>query len=125
MELLIIYVILGIILGIMGVYTAQAFKPSKTKVKKVKEMEDDESEWEDEPDSSEDDEKQTIADEVLTEKYPAEDIKMVFIVREDLKMGKGKIGAQCGHACLGVYETVKRMTKKSGFWKKIMERWAW
>jgi len=26
-------------------------------------------------------------------KYPPEDIKMTLVVREDLKMGKGKIGA--------------------------------
>jgi peptidyl-tRNA hydrolase len=34
-----------------------------------------------------------VKDEVLKVKYPAEDIKLVLIVREDLKMGKGKIGA--------------------------------
>lgn len=27
-----------------------------------------------------------------------EDCKLVFCVRSDLKMGKGKIAAQCGHA---------------------------
>jgi len=31
------------------------------------------------------------------------DVKMVLVVRDDLKMGKGKIGAQCGHATLGVF----------------------
>jgi len=30
--------------------------------------------------------------------------KMVLVVRSDLKMGKGKIGAQCGHAVLGAYK---------------------
>ncbi len=29
---------------------------------------------------------------------------MVLVVRSDLKMGKGKIGAQCGHAVLGAYK---------------------
>ena len=29
---------------------------------------------------------------------------MVLVVRADLKMGKGKIGAQCGHAVLGAYK---------------------
>ena len=29
------------------------------------------------------------------------EFKMVLVVRNDLKMGKGKIGAQCGHATLG------------------------
>lgn len=31
------------------------------------------------------------------------DFKMVMVVRMDLKMGKGKIAAQCCHACLGLY----------------------
>lgn len=31
--------------------------------------------------------------------------KMVLVVRNDLKMGKGKIGAQCGHAAVGAYQS--------------------
>lgn len=34
--------------------------------------------------------------------------KMVLIVRSDLKMGKGKIGAQCGHASLGTYKVANK-----------------
>lgn len=29
---------------------------------------------------------------------------MVLVVRNDLKMGKGKIGAQCGHGAVGAYQ---------------------
>ena len=48
--------------------------------------------------------KRKALDQVLTEKFQLDDeIKMVLVVREDLKMGKGKIGAQCGHATLGSY----------------------
>lgn len=32
------------------------------------------------------------------------DIKMVFFVRTDLKMGKGKIGSQIGHSSIGLYK---------------------
>ncbi|XP_055342769.1 peptidyl-tRNA hydrolase 2, mitochondrial-like [Paramacrobiotus metropolitanus] len=32
------------------------------------------------------------------------DCKMVFLVRMDLEMGKGKMAAQCAHAALGAYE---------------------
>ena len=32
------------------------------------------------------------------------DVKMVLCVRTDLKMQKGKIAAQCGHATLGMYK---------------------
>lgn len=35
---------------------------------------------------------------------PRGDYKMVLVVRNDLKMGKGKIGAQCGHASVGAYQ---------------------
>lgn len=28
---------------------------------------------------------------------------MVLVVRNDLKMGKGKVGAQCGHGAVGAY----------------------
>lgn len=31
--------------------------------------------------------------------------KMILVVRNDLKMGKGKIAAQCGHAAVGAYQT--------------------
>lgn len=32
------------------------------------------------------------------------DMQMIFCVRNDLKMGKGKIAAQVGHAVLGLYK---------------------
>lgn len=34
--------------------------------------------------------------------------KMLLVVRNDLKMGKGKIGAQCGHAAVGAYQIAMR-----------------
>eukprot|EP01126_Amoeba_proteus_P007466 TRINITY_DN1268_c0_g1_i2.p1 TRINITY_DN1268_c0_g1~~TRINITY_DN1268_c0_g1_i2.p1 ORF type:complete len:158 (+),score=36.33 TRINITY_DN1268_c0_g1_i2:68-541(+) len=34
---------------------------------------------------------------------PDEEYKMILAVRTDLKMQKGKMCAQCGHAALGVY----------------------
>ena len=34
-----------------------------------------------------------IKDEVLEGAFPIKDVKLVMVVREDLKMGKGKIGA--------------------------------
>ena len=40
------------------------------------------------------------------------EMKMVLVVRSDLKMGKGKIGAQCGHAVLGAYRQM--MQSKNG-----------
>ena len=36
---------------------------------------------------------------------PGEEYKMVLCVRMDLKMGKGKMCAQCGHAAVGAVRT--------------------
>ena len=57
--------------------------------------------------------------------FPVSEVKLVMVVREDLKMGKGKIGAQCGHATIGAYEQVSQFAKKSAYWKKVLNSWSW
>lgn len=52
---------------------------------------DSEEEWEDDSDDSDSDV-----------------MKMVLVVRTDLKMTKGKIAAQCGHAAVSAYKKAKR-----------------
>ena len=47
----------------------------------------------------------------------AGDVKMVLCVRTDLKMSKGKIAAQCGHAALGMY--MKLQTRE----KTLLQNW--
>ncbi|KAL3695675.1 hypothetical protein R1sor_009751 [Riccia sorocarpa] len=42
-----------------------------------------------------------------------EDFKMVLVVRNDLKMGKGKIAAQCSHATLGLYKKIVNRSPKA------------
>lgn len=34
--------------------------------------------------------------------------KLVLIVRNDLKMGKGKVAAQCAHAAVAAYKQAKK-----------------
>lgn len=50
-------------------------------------------------------------------------MKQVMVVRQDLKMGKGKIAAQCCHGCLGAYENADpskiREWKRSGMAKVV------
>ncbi|KAK4740653.1 hypothetical protein SAY87_024241 [Trapa incisa] len=46
-----------------------------------------------------------------------DDFKMVLVVRNDLKMGKGKIAAQCSHATLGLYKKLLRRAPKA------LDRW--
>lgn len=40
------------------------------------------------------------------------DCKMVFCVRTDIKMNKGKICSQCCHACLSVYEKIMKRNSR-------------
>ncbi|XP_020578897.1 peptidyl-tRNA hydrolase 2, mitochondrial-like [Phalaenopsis equestris] len=42
-----------------------------------------------------------------------QDFKMVLVVRNDLKMGKGKIAAQCSHATLGLYKKLHNRAPKT------------
>ncbi|ORX56433.1 peptidyl-tRNA hydrolase II [Hesseltinella vesiculosa] len=37
-----------------------------------------------------------------------DDFKMVLVVRSDLGMTKGKVAAQCGHATLACYKSIKK-----------------
>ncbi|XP_030374491.1 probable peptidyl-tRNA hydrolase 2 [Scaptodrosophila lebanonensis] len=41
-----------------------------------------------------------------------DNFKMVLVVRNDLKMGKGKIAAQCGHGAVGAYQTAVSRTPR-------------
>ncbi|XP_028103923.1 peptidyl-tRNA hydrolase 2, mitochondrial-like isoform X2 [Camellia sinensis] len=42
-----------------------------------------------------------------------DDFKMVLVVRNDLKMGKGKIAVQCSHATLGLYNKLLHWAPKA------------
>merc|ERR1712130_132090 len=48
-----------------------------------------------------------------------EKYKMVLCVRNDLKMGKGKACAQCGHATLGAYESADDVSVRR--WRRLGE----
>ncbi|XP_013119073.1 probable peptidyl-tRNA hydrolase 2 [Stomoxys calcitrans] len=43
--------------------------------------------------------------------------KMVLVVRNDLKMGKGKVAAQCGHGAVGAYQNAVRQIPS------VVRRW--
>lgn len=67
--------------------------------------------------------KKTDNDDEFEEVYDFdnEDLKMVFLVRKDLKMGVGKIGAQIGHAAVGLcYEIINR---KDAYHQQALEYW--
>jgi peptidyl-tRNA hydrolase len=50
--------------------------------------------------------KRTVASANSLPNSFSRDLKMVMVVRTDLKMGHGKVAAQCCHACLGLYKAL-------------------
>lgn len=47
--------------------------------------------------------------------------KMVFLIRTDLQMSKGKVAAQCCHACLSAYQTALKGSAAQQSWVREWE----
>ncbi|KAM4727429.1 peptidyl-tRNA hydrolase 2, mitochondrial [Anableps anableps] len=47
------------------------------------------------------------------------EFKMVLVVRNDLKMGKGKVAAQCSHAAVSAYRQVQRRSPE------LLKQWEY
>lgn len=43
---------------------------------------------------------------------------MVLVVRADLKMGKGKVAAQCAHAAVANYQAARKHPKLLAAWEE-------
>ena len=76
---------------------------------------DDDSEWEDDDTDEEEEDEQEL---VVTNAggyvdEPKGNVKMVLVVRNDLKMGKGKAAAQCSHATLAAYKSARSHAPKT------------
>ncbi|KAF2446690.1 PTH2-domain-containing protein [Karstenula rhodostoma CBS 690.94] len=69
----------------------------------------------------ESDESSDEDDDSAPSEFPghSEECKLVLIVRTDLGMTKGKIGAQCGHATLACYKQFLRRSPHSA----VLKRW--
>ncbi|KAJ4368760.1 hypothetical protein N0V83_005842 [Neocucurbitaria cava] len=72
-------------------------------------------------DTSDDEESDEEDDDTAPAEFPGhpEECKLVLVVRTDLGMTKGKIGAQCGHATLACYKHFLRHSPNS----TILRRW--
>uniref|UniRef100_V5EYH9 peptidyl-tRNA hydrolase n=2 Tax=Kalmanozyma brasiliensis (strain GHG001) TaxID=1365824 RepID=V5EYH9_KALBG len=68
----------------------------------------------DDSDLDTDDEMAAIADNYSSsgKGLEGEECKMILAVRMDIKMEKGKIAAQCGHAALAAYKAARKVTPK-------------
>ena len=90
----------GLGLGVGLSFMIQWLKEIESPTKKDNEKEEDsDDEWESDESDEESDE-----NEVSNGIGPT---KMVLAVRMDLKMGKGKIAAQCGHASVSAFKKAK------------------
>ncbi|CAI6257961.1 unnamed protein product [Periconia digitata] len=71
--------------------------------------------------AEESDESSDEEDDTAPADFPdhPEECKLVLVVRTDLGMTKGKIGAQCGHATLACYKQFLRAAPNS----PILRRW--
>ncbi|XP_051850095.1 peptidyl-tRNA hydrolase 2, mitochondrial [Antechinus flavipes] len=47
------------------------------------------------------------------------EFKMILVVRNDLKMGKGKVAAQCSHAAVSAYKQVQRRNPE------LLKKWEY
>ena len=122
-----IALIFGIILG---QFLSELMRSCVSKKEKKTDASEDNWATDSASDSDEDEDgckstKNSVKDQVLKEKYPLnDDLKMIFAVRTDLGMTKGKMCAQCGHATLGAYTTCQKWGSKSKYWKGLLKRWS-
>jgi PTH2 family peptidyl-tRNA hydrolase len=82
-----------------------------TKDAKKKEMKKD-----DNIDDEDDEEDEDISENAIKNNYSLDSYKMVLCVNMELKMDKGKIAAQCGHATLGAYKLATKYSPTAVLW---------
>lgn len=66
-----------------------------------------------------------ICDETFSDRpmHPDDEVKLVLVVRNELKMGKGKAAAQCAHAAVMAAELCERKNMKLfNFWRHAGQR---
>jgi len=69
------------------------------------------------PQSFAEDSDETDDDNVAyTDKY--DNYKLVLVIRTDLKMGKGKVAAQCSHAAVAAYKAARKHPKILRAWEE-------
>lgn len=52
----------------------------------------------------------------FTDEY--DNYKLILVIRTDLKMGKGKVAAQCAHAAVAAYKSARRHPKILQAWEE-------
>ena len=109
--------IVSTVIGTVGLYSSYRI------YRRYKRYFKDDEEWSDADSDDDDDDSQPLMTtsenlNLIKDNYTIYDApyKMVLIVNMELSMGKGKIGAQCGHAVLGAYKRARRRAKTAVKW---------
>ncbi|KAI5966818.1 uncharacterized protein KGF55_000227 [Candida pseudojiufengensis] len=114
----------GVLSFLTGYYTCQTFrnshKNSNFKTKKFYTSSDDETDVETEDEESEED---LDINSMALNEIPGE-VRMTLVIRQDLKMGKGKAAAQCSHATLSLYKKVTN-SNSDAYNPEMVKRWEY
>ncbi|RLV91875.1 Peptidyl-tRNA hydrolase 2 [Spathaspora sp. JA1] len=117
----------GIVSFVTGYYVSQYFKQTKKpKSKKLprKSVPSEEASTESSYESDSDDSEDGIdIDSTDLNSVPGE-VRMSLIVRQDLKMGKGKAAAQCSHATLALYKKITNPNSPA-YNPEMVSRWEY
>ena len=130
----------GVISFITGYYVHQMLRPTTPKRFRLKPTSshtsnsssattpnsynsEDESENDDDDDDEEEEEEDDGLDinSLALNEIPGE-VRMTLVVRQDLKMGKGKAAAQCSHATLALYKKITNPQLDS-YNPELVNRW--
>ena len=63
-----------------------------------------------------DDDNESSNDIAYTDDY--DNYKLILVIRTDLKMGKGKVAAQCAHAAVAAYKAARKHPKLLNLWEE-------
>ena len=113
----------GVVSFVTGYYVHQMLKPTSPKrfqLKPTSATTTTKSEDDSEDEEEEEDEGLDINSLALNE-IPGE-VRMTLVVRQDLKMGKGKAAAQCSHATLALYNKITNPQLES-YNPELVNRW--
>eukprot|EP00039_Didymoeca_costata_P030059 m.27727 g.27727 ORF g.27727 m.27727 type:complete len:204 (+) comp7926_c1_seq1:216-827(+) len=110
--------LVGFIAGVVtgALITRLMIGPSDDDWEDIEEEESDDEDEDEEDEASPAARASLLSAEKLLEAYPGETCKMILVVRKDIKMGPGKVAAQCSHATLGCYKIARRYQKRLVQW---------
>lgn len=114
--------LVSLVSGILiGKYLFAGISPPRQK--KSKRNVSDSSETEDEEYSDDSTASEYEVNSTLLNEVPGE-VRMTLVVRQDLKMGKGKAAAQCLHATLALYKMITN-PESEAYNEQMVKRWEY